>query len=128
MPYRHAGAALCTICSDFTVGTTCVRCGKPLCSDHVPAVHRRCHDCEVEYDQLVVTTMSEPLYRLALRVLLVVAISMLLVLAGQLRVFCQGGPYLTGAGLIMIGIFISSLIVIYRRRRALRGRFLAGDV
>lgn len=128
MPYRHSGTALCAVCSDFTIGTSCLRCGTPLCSEHVPHVHRRCHDCEIEYEQLLAATTSEPLYVLAARVLLVVVISMLLVLAGQLRIFHHGGPYLSAAGVIMITIFISALGVIYQRRRAMRGRFLAGEL
>jgi len=128
MPYRHAGTALCAVCSDFTPGTTCLRCGKPLCSEHVPHVHRRCHDCETEYDQLLAATVSEPLYVLAARVLLVVGVTSLLILAGQLRVFHHGGPYLTAAGVIMIMIFTTALAVIYQRRRTMRDRFLAGDL
>lgn len=45
---------------------------------------------------------------LALRVLLAVGVSLLLVLAGQLRVFQSGEPYLTAAGVIMITIFTTS--------------------
>lgn len=125
MPYRSSGTALCTVCSEFTRGTTCLRCGKPLCAEHVPAVHLRCPDCETEYDQLVLATLSVPLVVLVLRVLLVVGVSMLLVLAGQLRAFHSGGPYLTLAGVIMIAIFLSALVVLCFRRRGLRERFLA---
>jgi hypothetical protein len=61
---------------------------------------------------------------LALRVLLVVATSVLLILAGQLDLSQRFGPYLSLAGTAMVLTFIISLGLIYYRRRSLRARFL----
>ena len=125
MPYRNAGQGLCAVCNHFTAGDLCPRCGRALCPEHAPLRAHRCTDCEAEYDQLSVLVRSVPIGLLALRVAVVALVCVLLMLVGQLEAFVEIGPFLTAAGGVMMLIFFAALGVIWRRRRSLRGRFLA---
>jgi hypothetical protein len=66
-----------------------------------------------------------PISVLALRVGLVAKSCLLLILVGQLDAFGQIGSFLSLAGVLMALIFITSLGVIWSRRRGLREHFLA---
>ena len=46
--YREICAAV--DCPEWA-SVACLRCGRPLCSQHQPAEDRRCGDCEREYEQ-----------------------------------------------------------------------------
>jgi len=49
--YRGASVrALCSVCGELT-GQACLRCGRPLCAAHEPAVDRRCDACEALFER-----------------------------------------------------------------------------
>jgi uncharacterized membrane protein YqjE len=76
----------------------------------------------VQWEKLV---RSMPIGVLALPVGLVAMSCVLVILVGQLDAFRQIGPFLSLAGTAMALTFVSSLGVIWVRRRSLRERFLA---
>ena len=45
---RSKISLLCSICSVRTTAS-CLRCARPLCSEHAPATLKRCDQCEAEY-------------------------------------------------------------------------------
>jgi hypothetical protein len=49
-PFRQAELRTrCALCHELTDGATCLRCGRPLCAQHLPPPDRRCAPCEEQF-------------------------------------------------------------------------------
>jgi hypothetical protein len=122
----------CSVCQAPTHGDRCVRCGQPVCIQHLPSEHERCWGCEGTYHDRRSGRGDRLAFWLPFGVVwLVFAIAAPTLLSWgfvggtSMRSFSTGIPLLDAGILAALGSLGLGLAGRWIRDRTLRRRFLA---